>query len=184
MATTTQDSFNLIRQLSLFTGLTDREMSTLSAVLLPREYEDGEWLCREGDKAGSFFINASGKVQVIKNVPGGGEEVLTEVGPNNILGQVSLIDGKPRSAGLRASGQTVVLECSSEHFDRLFQAGSPFAFKILDMTVVQLSRRLRDANNELRSLYENPSATQSRLREQALHVERAAADQDETERGA
>jgi len=99
---------------------------------------------------------------------------LVTVGPNTILGQVSLIDRGARSATLKAASSTMVLECGVDDFDRLFNAGTPFAYKLMDKIVTELARGVREADQELFVLFSNPKKTLMRLHEAALDVQRAA----------
>jgi len=168
----------LMNEWDLFAGLDDREKSALSTVFRVRQTEGGELLCREGEAARSFFIVARGAVEVYKDLPGDRRERLANVGPNNLLGQVALIDGEARSATLVVTPGTVVLECSRDAFERLFRAGSPFAMKVLDMIVVQLCHRLREADKQLYELYTNPARTLLKLHDAALSISRTIEDQD------
>lgn len=162
----------LLDSLPIFSELTDRERDILSGVFVVRVVEAGEALCREGEPGASFFIVAKGVVEVFKELPGAaGQEKLAEIGPNNLLGQVSLIDGKPRSATCVARERAIALECGRGDFERLFQAGSPFAFKVTDQVVIDLAKRLREANQQIHDLYAHPKRTLAALQEKALHIQ-------------
>ena len=162
---------DLVDSLPLFGELSARERNILAAVFRVRVIDDGETLCREGDRGASFFIVAKGIIEVHKELPNDQREKLAEIGPNNLIGQVALIDGKPRSATCLARGRSLVLECARDDFDRLFQAGSPFALKIIDQVVIDLSKRLREANQQLIELYSNPKQTLLLLHEAALNIQ-------------
>jgi CRP-like cAMP-binding protein len=174
------DDPNLVRELvdalELFGELSARERNILAAVLRVRIIEDAEVLCREGDRGASFFIVAKGTISVYKELPNDQREKLADIGPNNLIGQVALIDGKPRSATCLANGRSLVLECARDDFDRLFQAGSPFAFKIINQVVIDLAKRLRDANKQLHELYSNPKKTLLLLHEAALNIQQTLSD--------
>ena len=161
----------LVDELPLLSELSARERNILAAVFRLRALEDGATLCREGDRGASFFIVARGVIEVHKELPGGRREKLAEIGSNNLIGQVALIGGKPRSATCLAKGPSLVLECARDDFDRLFQAGSPFAFKLIDQVVIDLSKRLREANVQLHELYANPKQTLLMLHEAALNIQ-------------
>lgn len=173
-----EETLRYIERLPLFESLTEREKSTLAAVLQPRGLQRGDLLCKEGDPGRSFYVTVQGTIEVLKELPDGRQEVLSTVGPNNFLGQVALIDRQTRSATLRASSTTLVLECSSDDFDRLFWAGTPFAYKLLDMMVTQLAGRLRDADREIYELFSNPQQTLLKLHDAALEVSRFVNDRD------
>lgn len=164
-----------IAALPLFEELSQRERDILQSVLTLHVVEDGEVLCREGEPGTSFFIVAKGTVEVYKELPQGRRDKLSEIGENNLIGQVALIDGKRRSATCLAHGRCVVLECSRSDFDRLFESGSTFAFKVVDQVVIDLAKRLREANQQLHDLYANPRDTLMRLHQAALDIQQTLA---------
>ena len=161
----------LVDVLPMFAELSEKERGILAGVFTCRRIEHGEALCREGDRGQSFFILAKGILEVYKEFPESRREKLAEIGPDNLVGQVALIDGKPRSATCVARGPVIALECTRDDFSRLFQSGSPFAMKIIDRVVVDLAKRLREANRQLHELYANPSDTLRLLEQAALDIQ-------------
>ena len=172
MSTTTEDSLVFVRRMKLFRDLSEREKSIASSVFHVRRLEHGDVLCREGERGLSFYVTVQGTIEVHKELAADRKELLAEVGPDTMLGQVALIDRQARSATLMASGDAVVLECAVDDFDRLFWAGTPFAYKLLDMILIELSQRLRDADRALYDLYSNPGETLLKLHESAVDVQR------------
>ncbi|MFT5432100.1 MAG: CRP-like cAMP-binding protein [Myxococcota bacterium] len=167
----------LLDSLPMFSQLSEREKSTLLAIFSQRTYTAGDVLCREGDRAFSFFVLCDGLVEIFKDLGGDvGREKLGQLGRGSMVGQVSLIDGKPRSATVVAKTEVLTLECSREDFDRLFNAGSPFAFKVMDQIMIHLSRRLRDANGQLYNLYSRPTETLLKLHNACLKIQRTIND--------
>ena len=73
-----------------------------------RQYAAGELLFSEGEAADGMFIVDSGRVEIF--VPGPGEErrVLAELGPNDTVGEMAVLDDLPRSASARAAVDTRV----------------------------------------------------------------------------
>ena len=173
MKPTSDDVLRLIEELRIFADLTERERSILSAVFRPRGLERGQTLCREGEAGRSFFVVVDGTIEIHKELQGGRQELLCEVGRDNMLGEVALIDRRPRSATMKAATPALVLECMADDFDRLFWAGTPFAYKLLDTIVTQLAQRLREADGELHDLFSNPRDTLLKLHEAAIDVQRA-----------
>ncbi len=161
----------LLDTLPLFAELTDREREVLCAAFVVRVVEEGQELCREGDPGTSFFVVAKGIIGVYKDLPGDQQVMLAEIGPNNLIGQVALIDGKPRSATCVARERAIALECARDDFERLFQTGSPFAFKVADQVVIDLAKRLREANQQIHDLYAHPKRTLASLTQKALHIQ-------------
>lgn len=178
MTPRSSDTLPHLERLSLFADLTSRERATLAAVLQPRGLQTGDLLCREGEPGRSFYVTVHGTIEVWKNVGEGRQELLSTVGPNNFLGQVALIDRQARSATLKAATTALVLECSGDDFDRLFWAGTPFAYRLMDKIVTQLAHRLRDADRQLYDLFSNPKRTLLKLHEAAIEVARLADDHE------
>ncbi len=160
----------LLDSLPLFSELSDRERNILAAVFVVRVIEDGEALCKEGDRGTGFYIVAKGIIQVFKELPDDQREKLAEIGPNNLIGQVALIDGKPRSATCEARGRSIALECTRTDFDQLFRSGSPFAFKVVDQVVIDLAKRLREANHQLQELDDGTTGPGEVQQQKALNI--------------
>ena len=176
MQPSNEQLLQVVDALPMFADLSSREKSTLLAIVRARGYQPGEVLCREGDRAFSLFIICRGSVEVFKELRGAKREKLGELKAGSMIGQVSLIDGKPRSATVQAKTGVITLECTRDDFDRLFNAGSTFAFKILDQIIIHLVARLRDANLQLYSLYSRPTETLLKLHSFCVNVQRAISD--------
>jgi CRP-like cAMP-binding protein len=149
-----------MRRIPLFAGLDDRELGVVLQVLGRKRLEPGEVLFREGEPAPSGFVVANGTLQVLRTLPGGGQQVLAELGAGALVGHVALIDHRSRSATVRAAAQPVwLLELGRTEFDRLFLGKSPFAYKLLDQAVIDLSARLREATAKLVAAHRAPDVT-------------------------
>ena len=64
---------------------------------LGREYQPGEVLFREGEPGEEMFVLQSGSVRVTKIVAGE-EKVLAVLGPGEFVGEMAILNGKPRTA--------------------------------------------------------------------------------------
>ena len=93
----------------------------------------GEHLFREGDPAGSVFIVAAGRLDVVM-----GDEVLRVLGPGDVVGELALLAESPRSASVRARRDSRVLEVRREDFDALLASEPGFARALLRETGAQL----------------------------------------------
>jgi CRP-like cAMP-binding protein len=103
---------------------------------------------------------------------------MATIGPGNFIGQMALIDGGKRSATCRAVRDAVVIECTRDDFERLFQAANPFTFKLLDKIVEDLARRNRQANRRLSDLYSRPAETLRLLKEALLEIQAPDIDEE------
>ncbi len=157
-------------QTSAFKGFGDDELATMSMAFSLRPAPRGNMIYREGAAAPSFFIVAGGQVSIVKDVPGGKSIELGRLGKNQILGLLALVDGGRREGTAVAHADSVLLECQRDDFERLFKANSPFAYKLLDFIVTDLSTRLRESNEILDQLLSKPRPTMARLYEQMLQA--------------
>ena len=155
------ETLGLMQELTVFKGFTAPELDILSSVFRTRRFRKGEFLCKEGDAYASFFVVAAGEVMSYRRITDERRLELGVVGKDTFLGQKSLIDGKRRSATMEAIQPTVVLECSREDFQRLFNANSPFAYKMLDFVVTDLTDRLRGADKVFDRMLSDPGRTLS-----------------------
>ncbi|MFE3454114.1 Crp/Fnr family transcriptional regulator [Nonomuraea sp. NPDC059194] len=82
--------------------LTPDEIQALKAAGRPRRWERGEVVMTEGDTADWVLLLLEGRVKVSSHTGGGTEVVLAVRGPGGLLGEMSAIDGSPRSATVTA----------------------------------------------------------------------------------
>jgi CRP-like cAMP-binding protein len=111
---------------------------------LGRTYQDGEIICREGDEAKSMYVIRSGKVDIIKN-SSAGEVKLTTLEKGDIFGEMSLFDHMPRSATVKAVGETLILSIDKKGFFAKATNDPSLSFNILE----GMSKRIRSLNDEL-----------------------------------
>ena len=174
-----QEVLGHMRGCSVFRGFSESELDLLSTAFEVKRLDPGQILCREGDPAPSFYIIVSGIVWVTKEINQKLRRRLATIGKNCLIGQVSLIDGGRRTATMEAGAPTVLLECNRKDFELLYQANSPFAYKMLDFVIVDVSKRLREANLRLEELLSDPGRTLSSLYEAFVEVGKAVHQTDE-----
>jgi CRP/FNR family transcriptional regulator, cyclic AMP receptor protein len=102
-----------------------------------RRYAAGEVIFLEGDRAEEFFVIRNGEVEIRS-----GNRLLETLGPNEIFGEMALIDAEPRSADAVARTDVVVAPLSEKEYIFLVKHTPYFALKILRV----LARRLRAQN--------------------------------------
>lgn len=85
-------------------GLSSKELTTLATFSKELRFESGDALFSEGDEGHEMYVVLEGKVVISKYIPGAGEEALAILERGDFFGEMSLIDGEPRSADARAHG--------------------------------------------------------------------------------
>jgi CRP-like cAMP-binding protein len=95
-----------LRRVPLFEGLAKHELEELATLADEIDVADGRVLTREGERGHEFFIVLGGAV-------------VATLGKGDFLGEIALVDGKPRSATTRAVGPTRLLVVGHREFHRL-----------------------------------------------------------------
>ena len=125
---------DLLGQMSLFSACTRRELGQVAALTVGTELRSGAVLTRQGVAGALAYVIASGHAEVTRN----GRRLAT-VGPGAVVGELSLIDGEPRSATVRASTDLEVLEIAKRDLDKMLRRVPSVRRKLLE----SLAGRLR-----------------------------------------
>jgi CRP-like cAMP-binding protein len=83
---------------SVFAGLDEATIAALAASATRRAWDTGAVLFQRGDAGDYLLALVSGQVRLSVSTPGGKELVLRHMGPGEVIGEFSLIDGQVRSA--------------------------------------------------------------------------------------
>jgi len=86
------------------------------------ELRGGEWLFRQGDPGDSLYFLVRGRLQALaegKSEGGDGPRLLGEVLPGDSVGEAGLLSGAPRSAGIRAIRDSLLIRLDQAHFETL-----------------------------------------------------------------
>jgi CRP-like cAMP-binding protein len=134
-----------LRSVPLFAGLESADLQRLTRILVPRHYEAGEVILKEGDEAVGFFVVASGKVRVIKDLGGDKEQALATLTPGEFFGETALLDGYPRTASVQAVEKTECLALTRWDFISELKGSPTMAVEIVRV----LARRLRHTDASL-----------------------------------
>lgn len=86
----------------LLSLLTDDEIAALRAAGRPRRWDRGATVMSEGDTSDWVLVLTEGRVKVSSHTSAGTEVVLAVRGPGGLIGEMSAIDGSPRSATVTA----------------------------------------------------------------------------------
>jgi CRP/FNR family transcriptional regulator, cyclic AMP receptor protein len=119
----------------LFSGLSKRQVRKLLDISREVDHPPGHVIAAEGSGALALHLIESGEAAVSVR----GTEVRT-IGPGDYFGEMSLIDGKPRSATVTARTPLRILVVPYQAFQRLIDDEPAFARALL----VSLSERIRD----------------------------------------
>lgn len=106
-----------------------------------QSFTPGQVIFREGEPGSSLYIVAEGQIDIAR-----GERILETVGPGGILGELALIDDKPRSASAIARTDCLLAPINRDHFLALVQRTPLFALQVMRA----MANRLRHTTSLLR----------------------------------
>lgn len=138
-------------RIPLFSGLSLQELEDVVRIVRPVTLGAGEVLFSEGSPGDAAFVVQTGRIEVYRSV-GGQEVTIHRFGPSEVLGELALLDGEPRSASARALEAATLLGIDKAEFDQLRQALRPAAYVIIRSLAVTLAGRIRETNAQVASL--------------------------------
>jgi porphyrinogen peroxidase len=126
---------DLLRGVPLLRGLDPAAIERLGELAIERDLADGAVLIRQGDPGDEFFLIVSGTVIVERN-----GRAVARRGTGDYLGEISLLDGRPRTATVVAEGPVRVLVLDRRDFDRLLDEQPAIARRLVTSLVERISR--------------------------------------------
>ena len=133
-----RDKVDVLARLPLFENVSKRELGQIAAKTVEMDRPAGTILTRAGRDGGLMFVILEGVAEVEKD-----GTLLGRLGPGDVIGELSLIDGQPRSADVRAVTDLKVLELAQDDFRTLVDSSPKFVQSLLRA----LSLRIRDMDS-------------------------------------
>lgn len=109
-----QVSVDELPPIPLFSDLPREAFIALTERMELVQAEPGEILIAEGEYAASMYIVIQGRVKVVREVEGGAELKLAELGDGAFFGEMALLSDAPRTASVIALEDTMLFEISRE----------------------------------------------------------------------
>ena len=142
------ETTDFLATVPLLSGLDATEVARFAELTRERSYPRGSVILFEDDPGDSLFIVRHGRVKVVLIGEDGREVILGLLGPGAHFGELSIIDGAPRSAHVIATEDSQLIVLRREDFRRRVNESPVVAWALL----VELSRRLRRADEQIGSL--------------------------------
>ncbi|MEW6680922.1 MAG: Crp/Fnr family transcriptional regulator, partial [bacterium] len=139
---------NFLRFVPIFSSLPPRDLEELGKIANFKTYKKNNLLFLKDDLGVHLFIVKRGSVKVIVEHEDGREIILSILYPGDIFGEMSLLDGKPRSATVVAKEDCEVLTITRNKFLSFLKEHPNVSIKILE----NLSLKLRRTDNQIKIL--------------------------------
>jgi CRP/FNR family cyclic AMP-dependent transcriptional regulator len=139
------DTEALLASVKVFAGLEPRELEEVARVAVPRSYDRGEVIFRDGDPGDTCYVVREGTVSIRRDHPDGRSRALAELRPGSIFGELSMFGAETRSATAEVLEPTQLVAILRADMQRVIRSSPDIAFKML----AELADRVRLVNEQL-----------------------------------
>lgn len=140
-----EETSELLATVEPFAGLDPRELEQVARVAVPRSFDRGDVVFREGDSGDTCYVVKSGSISLRREHVGGRTLALAELRSGAIFGELSMFSRETRSATAEALEPTALVAILSGDFRRVIRSSPDIALTMLEA----LANRVRRANERL-----------------------------------
>jgi CRP/FNR family transcriptional regulator len=135
----------LLGRVPVFSTLEHEDLERISRLAVPRAFEPGQIVFREGDASDTCYVVRSGRARAVRGHPDGRAITLATFGPGDIFGELAMFEDELRSATVEAVQPTEAVAVLGPDMRRLMVEHPEISIRL----VVALGRRLRETNDRL-----------------------------------
>jgi CRP-like cAMP-binding protein len=146
------EDFSDIKDSIMIQDFSNEELSQLSEFCEMREMGEGTTVFIENMPGESLFLIKTGTIRISKMFAEGDEKTLVVLGPEDIFGEMAVIDGLSRSATARVAEDAELISLKKKDLERLCRDDAALALKLVSNIVRVFSKRVREANEEYRDM--------------------------------
>ena len=162
------EAASIFSDIKLFESLSSEEVRKVVRACELEVYEPGDKLFEQGDEADALFIVGRGELEVVAQSPMGEKVVLARLGPGTVVGEMSLIQGGPRSATVESVSVSEIFRLDHESFELMRREREPGAYKIILGLAATVGERRRETDARIQEVFNDPAAHIDRFESQ-LH---------------
>jgi CRP-like cAMP-binding protein len=144
-ATRSADVIELLERVPAFSTLEPSDLERIAGVAVPRSFEPGQVIFREGDSSDTCYVVREGHARAVRTHGDGRTLTLATFGPGDIFGELAMFEDERRSATVEAIEPLGVVGVLGPDMRRLMKEHSEISARL----VVALGRRLREMNERL-----------------------------------
>ena len=135
-------SAEALRQVWLFSELSDDQLESISSFTFNKSFDAGELIVVEGQTGNGLYVIVSGNVEVLKGDVGENPQVLAKRGAGDVFGEMALLGEWPRTASVRALDTVQCLGIDRWVFLSQLERQPKVTIRMLQI----LAQRLRDSD--------------------------------------
>jgi CRP/FNR family cyclic AMP-dependent transcriptional regulator len=140
-----EEVVELLGGVPVFSTLVREDLERIAQFAVPREFEPGEVVFREGDASDTCYVVRDGRARALRTHTDGRTLTLATFGPGDIFGELALFEDERRSATVEAIEQTGTVAVLGPDMRRLMAEHAEISSRL----VIALGRRLRETNERL-----------------------------------
>ena len=140
-----EEVVELLGGVPVFSTLVREDLQRIAQFAVPREFEPGEVVFREGDASDTCYVVRDGRARALRTHTDGRTLTLATFGPGDIFGELALFEDERRSATVEAIEQTGAVAVLGPDMRRLMAEHAEISSRL----VIALGRRLRETNERL-----------------------------------
>jgi CRP-like cAMP-binding protein len=144
-ATRSADVVELLGRVPVFSTLEPGDLEQIAQMAVPRHFEPGQVVFREGDQSDTCYVVREGHARAVRSHGDGRTITLATFGPGDIFGELAMFEDERRSATVEAIEPTSVVGVLGPDMRRLLNEHPQIAARL----VIALGRRLRETNERL-----------------------------------
>lgn len=142
-----EERCRILRNVSLFSKLSDQQIAALAMRARRVYFLDGQRVFEQGSRDDSLYVVVRGRLKVTSFSTAGRESLLGLEGPGNVIGELAMLDGEPRSASVSAVEDSELLVLARSEVLGFLSQNADAALSlvsILASRLRRLSRRTED----------------------------------------
>jgi CRP/FNR family transcriptional regulator, cyclic AMP receptor protein len=143
--TRSADVVELLGRVPVFSTLERSDLERIAQMAVPRRFEPGQVVFREGDQSDTCYVVREGLARAVRSHGDGRTITLATFGPGDIFGELAMFEDERRSATVEAIEPTSVVGVLGPDMRRLLSDHPQIAARL----VIALGRRLRETNERL-----------------------------------
>ena len=144
--------FTDIKGSVMLQNLSAQDFDKLARFCEQRRMGEGTTIFIENMPGEALFLIKKGIIRISRMFAEGDEKTLVVLGPEDIFGEMAIIDGLPRSATARVAEEAELISLKKQDFEALCRQEPQLALNIVMNIVRVFSKRIREANDEYRDM--------------------------------
>ena len=145
-------SFAELKSSPLFNGMNDADLRSLEQIFTVKRIAEGKTIFIENMPGESLYLISQGTVHISRMLAEGDEQVLIVLGPDDVFGEMAVLDGGKRSATARIAEDATLYGLTRADFESLASTDPRLALAFSLNIIRIFSSRVRNSQKDYRAM--------------------------------